>query len=107
MEHRADLLEVSAHFDGRFVKILMCPEDWDLMFGNGFAYIDETNQERAVEVQPNSPSVKIRIGPDSRPLNPGTLIQVSGKYVCGHNDIYDLGFTPEQVKKQPSFLTHQ
>lgn len=51
MENRADLLEVTLHFGPNYVKVLMPPEKWDELYNEEFGYIDETNQERAVDAR--------------------------------------------------------
>jgi hypothetical protein len=46
---RLDLLEVTIYAGGdSTVRVFIAPEDWDKLFNSGYAYIDETNNERAI-----------------------------------------------------------
>ena len=53
MQERLDLLNVTVNTGNQLppIVILLCPEDWDSLFGAGLAYIDETNKERAIDLR--------------------------------------------------------
>lgn len=44
------MLDLTINFGESRIKAQISPEDWDKLFKGGYAYIDDTNHERAVTI---------------------------------------------------------